>query len=418
MIINNIYTYNDNGNIWIHQKDEDLEEKEIDGIIDIIQVRSREKNLLFFYETPDALPESIVTDELRLRQVVLNLLANAVKFTDKGFCSLKIEIEPINSERVQLKISVIDTGPGVSIPMHDKIFDPFQQSGERLKYSEGAGLGLAISRKLISEMGGKIELTSPVRKNPPPGEGVGSCFSFVLDVKSSGKGVVTTKNRHVVTGYHLQNPQKEKAVKILVVDDQLSNRALLKDTLEPIGFITEEADDGCEVLGVCADFMPDLILMDLQMPEVDGVEATRMLKAEKKFTGIPVIAVTATVAGMNHQSQESLNDAGFCDCIYKPYQVDELFMILAKHLNLELQWDEPDVERETKEELVAPPEDILLQIAELTELGDINRLETMAEDVLKMDAGAYHVFAEQFSDLVENIQLSRIEKLVTALLER
>lgn len=389
-----------------------------DGIVDIIQVRSRGKDLSFFYEISDVLPVSIVADELRLRQVILNLLANAVKFTDKGFCSLTIEIEPSGSERIRLKISVIDTGPGISIPMQEKIFDPFQQSGERLKYSEGAGLGLAISRKLIAEMGGKIDLRSPVRQNPPPGEGVGSCFSFVLDVKSSGREVVTTKSSRVVTGYHCQDPESEKIVKILIVDDHLSNRKVLKDSLEPIGFMTEEAVDGGEVLAICADFMPDLILMDLQMPEVDGLEATKMLKADNNFSTIPVVAITAAVAGTTHHSEEALVDAGFCDCIYKPYQVNELFGSLAKQLNLELQWDELDIEQETMEELIAPPEDILIQIAKFTELGDINRLETLAEEVQEMESGAYHVFAEQFADLVENIQLSRIEKLVATLLER
>jgi len=389
-----------------------------DGIVDIIQVRSREKDLSFFYETPDALPLSIVADELRLRQVVLNLLANAVKFTDKGFCSLKIEVEPSDSSgKVQLKISVVDTGPGVSSLMQEKIFDPFQQSGERLKYSEGAGLGLAISKKLISEMDGKIDLKSPVRHNPPPGEGVGSCFSFVLDVKSSGRMLVATKIKNIVSGYHSRGQEKEKKVKILIVDDQLSNRAVLKDSLEPLGFTTEEAVDGAEVTSVCASFKPDLILMDLQMPEVDGVEATKMLKEDKHFSGIPVIAITAA-AGRYHQSQEALSGAGFCDCIYKPYQVDELLALLAKHLNLELQSDELDAEQERLEELITPPEYLLKQIVAFTELGDINGLETMAEAILKMDSGAYRVFGEQFADLVENIQLSRIEKLITTLLKR
>jgi signal transduction histidine kinase/FixJ family two-component response regulator len=388
------------------------------GIVDIIQVRSREKGLRFFYETPNVLPVTIVADELRLRQVVLNLLANAIKFTDKGFCSLTVESKPIDSENVQLTISVVDTGPGVSPLMQGKIFDPFQQSGERLKYSEGAGLGLAISRRLITEMGSKIDLISPVRQNPSPGQGAGSCFSFVLDVKSSGMEVITTETNHVVTGYRCQDPAKEKTVKILIVDDQLTNRKVLKDSLEPLGFITEEANDGYEVASICSDFRPDLILMDLQMPKMDGLEATRMLKAVERFSEIPVVAITAAVTDTCQQSHEDLADDGFCDCIYKPYQLNELLGVLAEHLHLKLLKDKTNVEKEIEEDLMAPPESVLKQIMKFTDLGDINRLETMAREIKEMESGEYYLFAERLADLVENIQLSRIQKMITTLLER
>jgi len=383
-----------------------------DGIVDIIRVRSQEKGLEFLYEIPDVLPALIVADELRLRQIVLNLLANAVKFTEEGYCSLQIETSTLSEEKTRLKISVADTGPGISSSMQKKVFDPFQQSGERLKYSEGAGLGLAISRKLITEMGGKIDLVSPVRENPPEGEGVGSCFSFTLDLQSRGRELVSGKNSNTVTGYRRISQKKKGAVKVLIVDDRLSNRQILRDILEPLGFVTEEAGDGCEVLAMCAGFYPDLILMDLQMPDIDGVEATRLLKASKDFATVPVVAITAAVAADLQLIKQLQDEANFCDFIYKPFLVEQLLKCLAKHLHLDLIRTGSVKENKQLAGFVAPPAASLEKIKQLVEHGNINELEKAAQEMLQIESGKYRVFAEALAELVENIHLAGIEKLL------
>ena len=305
-----------------------------EGIVDIIRLRSEEKKLQFTFSISDVPPLFIVADELRLRQVVLNLLTNAVKFTEHGFCALEVEVEILTDDESRLTIRVSDSGPGISAFMQEKVFDPFQQSGERLKYAEGAGLGLAISQRLVAEMGGEIRLQSPLQEDPPGQEGGGSCFSFSLDVQSSFSEERALDKHSTVTGYRAVNSTEQGMIRVLVVDDQASNRMVLREVLESVGFETDEAADGSEVPFVCSRFHPDIILMDLQMPEVDGVEATRNLQADAAFGSVPVIAITAATAAA--QNSEELLEAGFCDCIYKPFQIDELLKLLAKHAGLEL----------------------------------------------------------------------------------
>jgi signal transduction histidine kinase len=151
-------------------------------IENIIRVRCREKGLLFSCEYADSLPVTIEADELRLRQVLLHLLSNAVKFTKHGHCTFTIDSETLDEKRVRLIIAITDSGPGIEPEIQEKIFEPFQQSNERLKYAKGSGLGLPISRKIIELMGGKLQVHSPINKQPASEEGVGSCFYFSIDV--------------------------------------------------------------------------------------------------------------------------------------------------------------------------------------------------------------------------------------------
>ena len=151
-------------------------------IENIIRVRCREKGLLFFCEYADSLPVAIEADELRLRQVLLHLLSNAVKFTKQGHCTFTIDSEILDGKSIRLMISITDSGPGIAAEIQEKIFEPFQQSGERLKYAKGSGLGLPISRKIIELMDGTLQLSSPVNKQPENGEGAGSRFYFSIDL--------------------------------------------------------------------------------------------------------------------------------------------------------------------------------------------------------------------------------------------
>ena len=151
-------------------------------IENIIRVRCREKDLLFSCTYAESLPVVIGADELRLRQVLLHLLSNAVKFTEQGSCRLTIDSEALNEKNVRLMVSITDSGPGIAPEIQEKIFDPFQQTDERLKYAKGSGLGLPISRKIIELMGGKLQVRSPINNQPENKEGVGSCFYFSIDV--------------------------------------------------------------------------------------------------------------------------------------------------------------------------------------------------------------------------------------------
>lgn len=158
----------------------------LQGIMGIIMFRAKEKGLDCFYTAETLIPEIIKADELRLRQVLLNLLSNAVKFTKSGYCALVVRSQVNGNNRAMLTFSIEDSGVGIAARMQERIFEPFQQSGQRLKYSEGYGLGLSISRKLVQLMGGDLELISPVNKKIQRARGPGSHFSFSIEVGSSG----------------------------------------------------------------------------------------------------------------------------------------------------------------------------------------------------------------------------------------
>lgn len=242
----------------------------------IIKVRAQSKGLEFRYQPQVTLPAIIIADELRLRQIILNLLSNAIKFTQFGHVTLRVESNELTNERVQLIISVEDSGMGISAAMRQHVFNAFQQSGDRLKYAEGSGLGLAISQKLTKLMAGELLLNSPLTTQHSANEGPGSCFSFTIEVpvfKTTSPR--EDEEKEIVKGYTVSDGGRRR---ILIVDDELSNRMVLRDTLQPHGFITEEAKDGCEVLAACHRFWPDAILMDLQMPKIDGFAATVELK--------------------------------------------------------------------------------------------------------------------------------------------
>jgi len=159
----------------------------LQGIMGIISLRAEEKELNCYYTAETPIPAVIETDELRLRQVILNLLSNAVKFTNSGYCALRIRSSLKGKNRASLTFTIEDTGIGVALEMQEKIFEVFQQTGQRLKYSEGYGLGLSISRKLVELMGGDLELTSPVAELSENGKNPGSRFSFTIDVGISGE---------------------------------------------------------------------------------------------------------------------------------------------------------------------------------------------------------------------------------------
>jgi len=158
----------------------------LQGIMGIIMIRAKEKGLDCYYTAETLIPEIIKADELRLRQVILNLLSNAVKFTSTGYCALVVRSQLDENNRALLTFIIEDSGIGIAAKMQERIFEPFQQSGQRLKYSEGYGLGLSISRKLVQLMGGDLELISPVNEKTQSGKDSGSHFSFSIEVGASG----------------------------------------------------------------------------------------------------------------------------------------------------------------------------------------------------------------------------------------
>jgi len=304
----------------------------IQGIIELFQMRAKQKGIAFNYEPLSHLPTGIRADEKRLRQILLNLLSNAIKFTDLGGVTLKVGIveekkatdtRAITGNHLpmtQIRFQVEDTGTGIAANELEKIFLPFQQVGDNQSHqAEGTGLGLAITKKLVEIMGGELQVKSTL--------GQGSTFGMVLKVPEVSNLVrkSTQAEQPVITGFEGLSRQ------ILVVDDKWENRSVLVNLLRPLGFQTQEASDGQECLDKTLQSPPDLIFIDLVMPNMDGFEATRQLRKIPQFKNVPIIAASASVFDLDQQ--ESL-EAGCSDFISKPIRVEVLLDKLRIHLGL------------------------------------------------------------------------------------
>ncbi|MGG6296822.1 ATP-binding protein [Leptolyngbya sp. AN02str] len=297
----------------------------LETLVQMFQGRVRQ-DTVFAYRPVDPLPAFVYADEKRLRQVLLNLLSNAIKFTEQGRVTLKVQILALVDPKVSLvRFEVEDTGIGISESQLEAIFQPFQQVGDHPQKAEGTGLGLAISRQLVQLMGSTIQVQSELGK--------GSRFWFDValpHVTLSGKAAYMPKP-HVV-GY--VGDRKT----ILVVDNTWENRALLVDMLTPLGFQVVEAVDGRSGLEKAQQLLPDLILMDLVMPVMDGFEAIRHLRLSPTLSRIPIIAISASVLDINASNSHTVGSDSF---LMKPVREDELLEHVQQFLKLEWIYQHP-----------------------------------------------------------------------------
>jgi len=247
----------------------------------LIQVRVDTKGVSFSHSNVADLPRFVQADERRLRQVLLNLLGNAVKFTDRGRVELRAVALSRNEEQVDLRVEVMDTGVGIAADKIDAIFKPFEQVCDPRRRAGGTGLGLSISQELLRLMGSRIEVESA------PGEG--SRFWFDLSLPRAAAEALPQPVLNV-TGYY--GPRRS----ILIIDDTQENRQVLADGLGSLGFEVREAADGLEGMEHASQMLPDLILMDVMMPVMDGLEATRRIRAIEGLQSVSIIAVSASVA--------------------------------------------------------------------------------------------------------------------------
>jgi len=384
----------------------------------IAAVRAREKGIRFVLRLNTDLPETIIADELRLRQVLLNLLSNAVKFTDAGEVRLLVSQRSVRSGRAELHFEVQDTGIGVPEGMLEKIFAPFQQADNRLQYVEGTGLGLTISRKLVRMMGGRLQVESPF--NPPDlaGEGTGSRFFFTMEVPVIKTMPDIVPEQRLIAGYACQDGYgNRKKLRILIVDDNASNRAVLSDLLRSLGFLTEESPNARKIVDRCNRFRPDLIFLDLRMPEIDGFAALGELKADPSLATIPVIAISAHVAADGEMHHTCIQQ-GFSGYIAKPFIMDELLEQLAAHLPIV--WVDAETEEGTQEEVKPenlPPRSILIQLLRQVEIGDIGGIEETVGEMEATGPASCAIFVRHVRKLASSFQLGLLEEFLKTILE-
>ncbi|MGA0609511.1 ATP-binding protein [Caldimonas sp. KR1-144] len=287
-------------------------------VADIVRVRADQKGLLFELVFPSWLPRTVLADERRLRQVLLNLLGNAIKFTEHGSVRLEISLLASDAERAHVGIAVEDSGVGIAPEHLQRIFEPFEQAGQASHRAQGSGLGLAISRSLAHMMGGDISVTSR------PGQGSRFSLDVWLPVVDAPGTVQAAPRR--IRGYH--GPRR----RVLVVDDVINNRALMVDYLLPLGFEVHQAADGVQGLDRARAVAPDLIVMDNTMPVLDGLEATRRLRAGDDTRHVPIVCVSASATQASRQ--RSL-EAGASAFLSKPVDLRELADEIGRLLGLD-----------------------------------------------------------------------------------
>jgi len=297
-----------------------------DELQQIFSAKINSRKLQFSIELAHDLPSVLMLDETRLRQVLFNLVGNAIKFTHKGGIQVKVTVKPsvqspTQSNLVDLFIAVEDSGIGIPYDQQERIFRAFeQQEGQSTREYGGTGLGLAISKKLIEVMGGELALRSDVGK--------GSCFTVKLtQVKLAQHDQLQTLVLPELSQYQF------KPAKILIVDDVVLNRELVKDLLEGSGFIFKEAENGKQSVQISQEWLPDLILMDIRMPVMDGYEATVAIKQYAETSNIPVVALTASVMS---KDEYKIKQAGFDGYLKKPVSGNELYAEMALFLSHDL----------------------------------------------------------------------------------
>jgi signal transduction histidine kinase/DNA-binding NarL/FixJ family response regulator len=370
-------------------------------VVDIMRVKAEEKGLAFKYELSRDLPTAVALDETRLRQVLLNLLGNAVKFTDSGTVSLRVFPVPGRGgdATTRLRFEVADSGIGMSAQQLGRLFQPFEQVADLKRREGGTGLGLAISQQLVRLMGGNIEVVSE------PGKG--STFSFELAVQLADSSPAIRRSPHTIVGY------KGERKRLLIVDDVAQNRAMLVDLLHAVGFIVAAASNGLECLVLLDSFKPDLILMDVMMPIIDGNETTRRIRRMPQWSSVPIIAVTASAS---REDEVKCLEAGADGFLAKPVDHDDLLRAIGKQLSLDWIVGKPALEPvalDAEEEggLVVPPAQEIEVLWQLTRIGSMREIRERASYLRALDP-AYAPFAARLDTLAQGYHSKELAAFV------
>jgi signal transduction histidine kinase/DNA-binding NarL/FixJ family response regulator len=377
----------------------------LDSVVGIIQMRVLEKELLFRCTRSPDLPIGVYADQKRLRQVLLNLLGNAVKFTQQGQVELQIAViatQPPTTEQAPptqtLRFEVHDTGVGIAPEQCAAIFRSFEQLGSQQQRAEGTGLGLAISQELVALMGGQLQVKSKL--------GQGSTFWFEVSLPVIVMPELPSQQpRQQVSGY--QGTRRH----ILVVDDKAENRMVLQNMLEPLGFQITLAENGQQEIDLTIALKPDLILTDLVMPVKTVFEAVQTLRQHPDFQQVPIIAISASVLSEDQARTQTIGCQAF---LPKPVNQADLLDLLQKYLGLEWIYTAPQPVRPlttTLAAMVIPPTDEMEVLYELAMLGSMKKVRERASYLQGLDP-CYRPFAQKLIELANNFQEKAIVELI------
>jgi CheY-like chemotaxis protein len=397
----------------------------LQGVAEIFSIRAEQKKIGFISQLDPDLPNGIHADEKRLRQVLINLLGNSVKFTEHGAVTLRVKVVKLTKAKsdsnpqqltATINFQIEDTGVGISPDKLEKIFLPFEQVGDSKSQSQGTGLGLAITHNILALMNSRIQVTSQVGK--------GSVFSFDLEIPIVKMDDLTRYGRSssqgVITGF------KGGKNKILVVDDRWENRSVIFNLLQPLGFEIVEANNGQEGLDKAIEWLPDLILADLVMPVMDGFELIRRLRREPQLEGVIIIASSASV--FEAEQCESIT-AGANDFLTKPISTESLMEMLRSFLELEWIYETQEQEKDgieddadstssasnsdqtNAEQMIPPGADMLTQLYTLAKKGDLDGIIDLANQ-LNQQEPKFRAFTQELCRLAENFQVKQLQSFI------
>jgi PAS domain S-box-containing protein len=353
----------------------------------------------------------LVADESKIRQALINLLGNAIKFTDRGQIALHITLELRGADRLWLAARVEDTGPGISDDDQARLFEPFSQAKDALNTKEGTGLGLAITRRYARLMGGDVAVSSSL--------GRGSVFLLEIPVERGDAGVAAKRSpsrRVIGMASRMHDP------KILIVDDQIENRDWLVKLLTLIGFSVRSAENGEAAIRNWEEWEPQLILMDVHMPVMDGLEATRRIKANPRGRETVIVALTASAMD---DDREAASQSGANDFLSKPCREEELLKMIGDHLNIEFEYEEKsradeeglqvDGEALSAERLGLLPLELLNKLRNATLGGDKKGLDHL---ILEISETVDVRIAQVLQGLANNYDYDALTRLMDAACRR
>ncbi|MFB2833514.1 PAS domain S-box protein [Floridanema evergladense] len=380
----------------------------LDTLEEMLQLKAKAKGLRLVCVRSPEVPQYIKTDENKLRQVILNLLGNAIKFTQEGRVTLQTSNKKLDKSSSLITFEIEDTGAGIADNEIEKLFDPFVQTETGRRCQQGTGLGLAISRKFVQLMGGDIIVKSKLNE--------GSNFKF--DIQVNVGELADISNKKVIQKVIKLAPNQPK-YRILIVDEVEDNRLLLHQLLAPLGFEIKEAENGLEAVNQWEKWQPNLIWMDMRMPVMDGYEATKKIKSQPEGQDTIIIAVTASAL---EEDRSLVLAAGCNDFVRKPFRDATIWEAMAKHLGLRYIYEDEKATNSpltnsnhaniqlTSEVLQVMPSAWISQLHQASVSGD----DAFANELIKQIPQEHNNLANALSILIDKYRLDTISDITKA----
>ena len=380
----------------------------LDDLEDMFQLKAESKQLQLIFQRKPDVPQYIRTDPRKLRQVLINLLSNGIKFTPAGSVTVRVGkflSLPHTSPQAVINFEVEDTGVGIPANEIDLIFEPFVQAETGRRSQEGTGLGLPIARQFVQMMGGDITVKSEV--------GCGTIFQFniVANIVASSDTPASLSSQRAI-GLAPDQP----AYRILVVDDKDYNLSLLIQLLQPLGFDVKTARNGVEAIEIWDSFEPHFIWMDMRMPVMNGYEATKRIKATAKGQATKIVALTASTL---EEERSTIFAAGCDDFLHKPFREIEILQMMTRQLGVQFIYENNSILNSnfkqnnsgplTSEHLVNLSDNWLTSLYEAAVLADAEEALRLIEQIRTEHTN----LAAVLTQLIHNFDFETIEQLIS-----